>query len=150
MEKSPKKTGQMRMSDLALAQSLFREINKGHPPKVNGMLNRVYEAVKNAHEKRADEKERSKPWTFRKVRGIWENNAIVKYYEMQELAEAAARIKQLEQARKEHAEFIAQNSRIQALLSSIDPSFHSAEIERLRSINSRMGGTGTNRTETDE
>lgn len=138
MENSHEKTGQKQMSDLAIARSLFLEINKGYPPKVNEMLNRVYDAVKNVHKKRADEKDRLKPWTFRKVRGIWEKNAIVKYHEMQELAEAAAKRKQIQTAREDHAEFIAQNRRIEALLTSIDPAFHSPEIERLRGINRGM------------
>ena len=138
------------MSDVALAKSLFEVINGGHCDGVKAKLGRVYEAVRNAHKARAGE-DRLRPWTHRKVRGIWEENAVVKYYEMMELAEAAAKEKQaresLQSARKEHAEFVAQTRRIQALLVSQDPDFHHGEIERLGNIARRMDSPGNQERE---
>lgn len=141
---SHKKTGQRHMSDLDIAQSLYLEINKGHGGKIKGMLGRVYDALKHAHKLRSDD-ENNKPWTYRKVRGIWENKAIVRHYEMMELADAAVAKKQeresLRTARKEHAEFIAQTCRLEALLIAQDPAFHSQEIQRLGSIRRGMDST---------
>jgi hypothetical protein len=153
METSPEKTEQKQMSDLAIARSLFIKINNGDALNIKGMLNRVYKFVKDAHEKRADENERRRPWTHRKLRGIWEGKAIVKYHEMLELAdavEAAAQETKLQEAREAHAEFIAQNCRITAMLSTVDEAFHSHEIERLRGVIRGVDSAGNNRDKQDQ
>ena len=142
---SPEKPEQKHMSDLAIAKSLFEEINGGRPGGVKAMLNRVHDALKDAHKSRVGEA-RLRPWTHRKIRGIQNNEASIKYYEMMELAEAAATEKQeresLTHARNKHASFIANANRMRAHLIETDPDFHSNDIARLGRVISRVGGTG--------
>ncbi len=131
MGQSPKSTEQ-KMSDVLLAKSYFPEINEGRADGTKAMLERVYRAVAR----------QSGKWTRRRVRAIWNEEAAgVRYHEMVELSKAAEAKRQavdaLEKARKEHADFIAQTSRIQALLVAQDPDFHSDEIARLGDV---MGG----------
>lgn len=129
------------MCDVAMAQSYVRDI--GGKGSAKAIWARAYRFLTDMFPHHHDPENR---WTERRVRGFLHMDAAtVQFREMVELhraAEAAkAERKLLEEARKEHAAFIAKTTSLRALLEHQDEAFHSAEIERLRG----MGG-GVDRT----
>lgn len=75
-------------------------------------------------------------WTQRRVRSFLERDAaLVKFREMMELHKTAEVVKSekalIEEARKQHAAFIAKTASIRAFLEHQDEAFHSAQIEGL-------------------
>lgn len=129
--------GPRAMSDVALAHSLISEI-AGHCWRGKGdMLDRVYDAISR----------RYPMWTRRRIRAFWHKEAAgVRYHEMMELAEVARserdRRKAIEEARRDHADYIARTARMEALLSSTDEAFHSPQVEAMRCVSGRVGCSG--------
>lgn len=116
------------MSDAALAAFLIREVAgpRGHDDSIKELLNRAYRALQKQNE----------AWKHRRVRAIWNREAA--RIEHREIAEMKAAIA-LREARKEHAEYIAETERLAALGFAIDPDFYRDQIEARRSI---LGGVG--------
>lgn len=112
------------MSDVALARGLIQEI-AGHCWTGKGdMIDRVYDAVV----------ERYPHWTRRRVRAFFHREAaLVKWHEMNELAEVArveaARRDAERQARLEHTEFIERATRLASALAVQDEEFHREAID---------------------
>lgn len=113
------------MSDVALARDLVIKI-AGHWQTIDDLIERVYRSVAVKHS----------TWTRRRIRAIWNNEAAsIKFHEMRELYAAASKAKEdqvrIEEARREHAEFINKTASIVALLEHQDSSFHSPQIAAL-------------------
>lgn len=131
------------MSDVAMAQSYVRDI--GGPGSVKVMLMVAFDRLSRMFPHKDDPENK---WTERRVRGFMSADAAtVQFREMIELHQAAKAAKSerslLEQARKEHAAFIAKTTSLRSLLEHQDEAFHRDEIERLRGVSGGMDRTGT-------
>lgn len=130
------------MSDVAMARSYVGDIGGKGPVQL--IIERAYDKLADMfphiHEPRSR-------WTERRVRAFWNQEAaLVEYREMVELHRAAEAAKAeralIEQARKDHAAFIAKTASVAAFLERQDEAFHSGEIERLRGLDCGMDRTG--------
>lgn len=127
-----------QMSDVALARSYVADIGGAGPVKT--ILARAYDTLCDMFPHRGKPEEQ---WTERRVRAFWHQEAAyVEFREMLELHRAAEKAKNeralLAQARKEHAAFIEKTASLRALLEHQDEDFHRAQIEGLRSLDSRV------------
>lgn len=143
MGTSTANTDGRHMSDVAMAQSFVRDIGGNGSVKV--MLAVAYDRLSRMFPHRHDPENQ---WTERRVRGFLSADAAtVQYREMVELHEAAKVAKSerslVEQARKEHAAFIAKTASLRSLLEYQDEAFHRDEIERLRGLVGGMDLPGT-------
>lgn len=126
-----------RMSDVALARELVAEIASHCWRGKGDMIDRVHTAVSSQFPN----------WTRRRIRAFWHREAAsVRYHEMIELAEVARaerdRRKAIEEARKDHADFVARTARLEALLVAQDADFHCDQIEALGCVSRGMGRAG--------
>ena len=129
------------MSDVALAHNLIADI-AGHCWNGKGdMIERAYRAVVKHHPQ----------WTRRRrVRALWHREAAgVRYHEMIELAETARKERAdreaLQEARRDHADYIARTSRLEAMLASTDEAFHRPTLEAMGGIADGMDCAGDHR-----
>lgn len=134
------------MSDVALARSLVKDI--GGPGRVNEVLYAAYKRLKNMFPHADDN---FNQWTETRLRNWWYGTSKhVYHWQMRELYEAAAKVKQerelIASARKEHADFIAKTRRLRSLLEQTDPDFFSPEIEGL---GGQLGGRDRSGTRGD-
>lgn len=119
------------MSDAAYAQGLVYKL--AEPvligDNVKGQIDRAYKRLVKALE-RAGKQEERKRWKWRRVKAFWYMEVpdhAIRTHETRELELAAA----LHDARKAHAEYLAENARLATMLAVTDPAFHGPEIERL-------------------
>lgn len=131
-----------KMSDVALARNLVAEI-AGHSWQGKGdMIDRVYTAI----DEHFRELKQPHSWTRRRVRAFWHREAAgVRYHEMIELARVAAAEKakreRLEEAKKDHADFVTRTARMATALAVQDEEFHREAIEAF----SRIAGADDDR-----
>lgn len=88
----------------ALAPQLIRQCAgpRGHDEPVKVLWERAFEALHRVNDK----------WTRRRVRAVWQGEARrIEWDEMLEMAKVA----ELQKARKQHAEYIAETARLAAL-----------------------------------
>lgn len=146
MEKSPANTeSRKQMYDVALARSYVADI--GGKGSIKSIIATAFDTLSDMFPHKHDPRNQ---WTERRVRSFWHQEAAyVEFREMLELHRAAEKKKNeralLAQARKEHAAFIEKTASLRALLEHQDEDFHSGEIERIRSLSSRVDRTGTER-----
>lgn len=120
------------------ARGLIKEIG-GHSWDGKGeMIDRVYDAVRRFYP--------TATWTKRRIRSFWHREAArIGWREMRELEVVAESTKLdrevFEQARKEHAEFIARSARMATALAVQDEEFHREQVEAFR----RIAGHGHDR-----
>lgn len=130
------------MSDVALAHDLVAEI-AGHCWRGKGdMIDRVYDAIVTHLPK-----DQCQHWTRRRVRAFWHKEAAsVRYHEMIELAQVAKTEREhrqeLEEARRSHAEYVAETARLASMLERQDADFHCNQIEAMGGFCSGMGLPG--------
>lgn len=101
------------MEDLATARFLIAEI---------GGVDRAYSMLIKQHSH----------WTHRRVRAFWNCEAAgIRFHEMTELAAVATAAKELADARKAHAEFVAKTARLARALERQDADFHRHHLEAM-------------------
>src|SRR5690606_2756237 len=127
----------LRMSDVAPPREQVGQLAGRCWPGKGDMIDRVHAAVPSQFPN----------WTRRRIRAFWHREAAsVRYHEMIELAEVARaerdRRKAIEEARKDHADFVARTARLEALLVAQDADFHCDQIEALGCVSRGMGRTG--------
>lgn len=126
----------LAVSDVALAADRIRLVagNRGVDDPVKVLWERAFaELVK-----------RNPKWTRRRVRALWNKEAArIDHREMAEMDAVLA----LREARKGHAEFIAETERLATMFAHADEDFHSHQIEARRLI---AGGVGLSRTAGDD
>lgn len=124
------------MSDVTMARGLMQETwpeRAGRPVKT--CIAMIFEAVKRIERALPDQvrRDRSRQWTERRVRSIWNGEARrIDNYEMSDLEKAAA-----EEARNEFTSSVKRAARMAAFLAAQDADFHGPEIDRLRQF---LGG----------
>lgn len=135
MELSPT-IAESKLSDVTLARLLIGEIAQHCWNGKKDMIDRVHEAIVKKFPK--------SQWTHRRVRAIWHKEAAgIHWHEMCQLmdvaecAEAAAKAaekdaKYIEEARRDHRDYIQKTASIAALLERQDADFHSQNIAGLR------------------
>jgi hypothetical protein len=141
MEKSPKNMEGHQLRDVVMAQGYVRAI--GGKGQVKVVLDRVYKTLAQMFPHANEPRDQ---WTERRVRALWGGEAArVEFREMVELHKAAEKAKEqralLREARKEHAEYVAQTASLRALLEHQDEAFHSPQIEGLRGMAGRVDRT---------
>lgn len=125
----------LAQDDVAIARGLIKEI-AGHCWGGKGdMVDRVYDAIDD-HFRR---QRRRHSWTRRRVRSFWHLEAAgVRFHEMIELAAVAvaahANRDRLEEARKDHAEFVTRAARMATALAVQDQEFHRDAIDAFSRI----------------
>lgn len=101
------------MEDLATARLLIAEI---------GGVDSAYSLLAKRHP----------DWTHRRVRAFWNGEAAgIRFHEMLELNQIAREAKELADARKEHAAYVAKTARISRALECQDADFHGPQIEAM-------------------
>ena len=122
------------VADLNMARDYVLAI--GGPGKGQSIVAKAYRVLTDLFP-HADEPRDQ--WTQRRLRAFLDREAaLVKYREMVELHRAAEQEKSerrlLEQARKDHAAYIAKTASMRAFLEHQDEAFHGPELERLRGV----------------
>lgn len=71
-------------------------------------------------------------WSHRRVRAFWNGEAAgIRFHEMLELDQIAREAKELADARKEHAAYVAKTARLARALECQDEDFYRPQIEAL-------------------
>lgn len=134
--------GQKQMEDVVLAKGLIKDI--GGSGYVSTMIGTACDKLRELFPHVGKPK---RQWTERRLWMWWnEETEVVRFWQMTELYQAAARVKEerelLAAARREHAEFIAKTARIAALLEHQDEDFHSAQIAAMGQQSRGVGRAG--------
>lgn len=150
MGKLPTYMGEREMSDAAMAKDLVDEIDRYASAHRRGnLVDRVLDACADYSKSL---KEKTPGFTLRRIRAFRNREAaVVSYSEMVRLAKVAeAEMKlarQIEEARKSHAQYIAETTRLGSLAAFQDEAFHSDQVEGIRSTMGGVGVPGTGRGE---
>lgn len=115
------------MSDAAFAAELIREVAgpRGPDEPKKALWFKAYKALHRLNSR----------WTERRVRALWAQEAArIEYREIREMQQAIENQRRINEARREHSDFLAETERLAALLAAQDEAFHSHSIEALRSL----------------
>jgi hypothetical protein len=128
-----------------IARKLIEAIGGKKP--VERMLDDAFETLRAMFPHREDA---HKQWTRRRLVSWWRRNSdSVGFRQMTELMMAAEKAKEerrlVEEARREHAEFIARTARIAEMLIRTDEAFHSPQIEGMGDNMGRVHSAGNKR-----
>lgn len=126
--------GSEEMSDVTLARKLVADIAGDCWDGKGNAIERAYDALQ-AHLPR----DKRRRWTKRRVRSFFHQEAAgVRYHEMRELAEVAQaereRRHEIEEARRDHADYISRTIALVDRLAVQDEEFHREHIEALRTV----------------
>ncbi|WP_309083751.1 hypothetical protein [Chelativorans sp.] len=135
------------MSDVALARKLVAEIGGDCWDGKADLIDRVYDAICR-HFRDLDQPH---SWTRRRVRSFWHREAAgVRYHEMVELAAVAhaqkLERKRIEEAKRDHAEFVTRTARLATALAVQDEEFHREAIEAFGRIAGSQDDIAVERT----
>lgn len=136
--KSEKRSKGAEMSEAMRATACFDDI--AFPARLNGVSRKGQ--VTFVHRK-LDRQHPQSGWTWRRVKAFAYGeveNRNVRARELRELEETAALLRE---ARKAHAEFIAETERLAAAFAHQDEDFAGPEIEARRSLACGMDRSGT-------
>ena len=123
------------MSDACLAASLIREVAgpRGHDEPKKALWYRAYQALHKLNPQ----------WTERRVRALWGKEAArIEHREIREMQAAIEQQRRINEAQREHREYLAETERLATLLLTQDEDFHSETVANLRGITRRLDRTG--------
>jgi len=127
------------MSDASLAAELIRDVAgpRGPDEPKKALWFKAHQRLSRINER----------WTLRRVRALWGSEAArIEHREIKEMERAIAERHALQEARREHYDFIAETERLAAACTARDEAFYRPEIEARRGVIGGMYRAGARRS----